>query len=109
MFGDSITTDHISPAGAIKAVSPAGKWLLANNVGPIKYFAGYSGWGKGQLDNEIRRANTGEPVDNFDLELVTTSGDRITVSAASITAYSSLVTAGGASHCNFRFSRLETK
>jgi len=29
------------------------EWLLANNVGPIKYFAGYSGWGKGQLDNEI--------------------------------------------------------
>ena len=33
LFGDSITTDHISPAGAIKADSPAGKWLLANNVG----------------------------------------------------------------------------
>jgi len=29
------------------------EWLLANNVGPIKYFAGYSGWGKGQLDNEL--------------------------------------------------------
>ena len=28
MFGDSITTDHISPAGAIKPDSPAGRYLL---------------------------------------------------------------------------------
>ncbi len=32
IFGDSITTDHISPAGAIKDTSPAGQWLIANNV-----------------------------------------------------------------------------
>jgi aconitate hydratase len=32
VFGDSITTDHISPAGSIKDSSPAGKWLIANNV-----------------------------------------------------------------------------
>ena len=32
VFGDSVTTDHISPAGSIKETSPAGKWLLANNV-----------------------------------------------------------------------------
>ncbi|MGQ0673547.1 MAG: aconitate hydratase AcnA [Hyphomicrobium sp.] len=32
LFGDKITTDHISPAGSIKAASPAGKYLLANNV-----------------------------------------------------------------------------
>src|SRR4029078_12629811 len=32
VFGDSITTDHISPAGSIKESSPAGKWLLANGV-----------------------------------------------------------------------------
>jgi aconitase A len=29
LFGDSITTDHISPAGSIKESSPAGQWLLA--------------------------------------------------------------------------------
>jgi aconitate hydratase len=29
LFGDSITTDHISPAGSIKADSPAGNYLLA--------------------------------------------------------------------------------
>ncbi|MBK5207185.1 MAG: aconitate hydratase, partial [Polaromonas sp.] len=32
LFGDSITTDHISPAGAIQASSPAGLWLQAHGV-----------------------------------------------------------------------------
>ncbi len=32
VFGDSITTDHISPAGSIKESSPAGKWLVGNKV-----------------------------------------------------------------------------
>ena len=32
MFGDSITTDHISPAGSIPASSPAGKWLIEHGV-----------------------------------------------------------------------------
>jgi aconitate hydratase len=32
MLGDSITTDHISPAGNIPAASPAGKWLIAHGV-----------------------------------------------------------------------------
>jgi aconitate hydratase len=32
MLGDSITTDHISPAGSIPASSPAGKWLIAQGV-----------------------------------------------------------------------------
>ncbi len=32
IFGDSVTTDHISPAGAIKKSSPAGKFLLDNKV-----------------------------------------------------------------------------
>jgi aconitate hydratase len=32
IFGDSVTTDHISPAGAIKKTSPAGKFLLENGV-----------------------------------------------------------------------------
>ncbi len=33
-LGDSVTTDHISPAGAIKKDSPAGKYLEDNGVGP---------------------------------------------------------------------------
>src|SRR4029079_16439632 len=32
VFGDSVTTDHISPAGSIKESSPAGKYLIANGV-----------------------------------------------------------------------------
>ncbi|GAB3664528.1 aconitate hydratase [Ramlibacter alkalitolerans] len=32
LFGDSITTDHISPAGSIKENSPAGRWLLEHGV-----------------------------------------------------------------------------
>ncbi len=37
LFGDSITTDHISPAGSIKKDSPAGKYLIANGVAPIDF------------------------------------------------------------------------
>jgi len=32
IFGDSVTTDHISPAGSIKPSSPAGKWLAEHGV-----------------------------------------------------------------------------
>ncbi len=32
IFGDSVTTDHISPAGAIKASSPAGKYLVSRGI-----------------------------------------------------------------------------
>jgi len=32
IFGDSITTDHISPAGSIKDTSPAGRWLIEHGV-----------------------------------------------------------------------------
>jgi aconitate hydratase A / 2-methylisocitrate dehydratase len=34
VFGDSVTTDHISPAGSIKSSSPAGKYLIALGVKP---------------------------------------------------------------------------
>jgi len=34
LLGDSITTDHISPAGAIKKASPAGAWLIEQGVEP---------------------------------------------------------------------------
>jgi aconitate hydratase len=36
-FGDSITTDHISPAGSIAASSPAGKYLQEHGVAPIDF------------------------------------------------------------------------
>ena len=37
LFGDKITTDHISPAGSIKAASPAGAYLQANGVKPADF------------------------------------------------------------------------
>ena len=37
LFGDSITTDHISPAGSIKKDSPAGRYLIARGVQPVDF------------------------------------------------------------------------
>lgn len=37
IFGDSVTTDHISPAGAIKDSSPAGKYLVQNKVKKVDF------------------------------------------------------------------------
>ncbi|MGH9860895.1 MAG: aconitate hydratase AcnA [Candidatus Acidiferrales bacterium] len=37
VLGDSVTTDHISPAGAIPVDSPAGKYLMANGVKPSEF------------------------------------------------------------------------
>jgi aconitate hydratase len=54
LFGDSITTDHISPAGAIKADSPAGKWLLANNVAK----ADFNSYGSRRGNHEIMMRGT---------------------------------------------------
>jgi aconitate hydratase len=37
VLGDSVTTDHISPAGSIAPLSPAGQWLQARGVGPLEF------------------------------------------------------------------------
>ncbi|HXF78275.1 MAG TPA: aconitate hydratase AcnA [Usitatibacter sp.] len=37
VFGDSVTTDHISPAGSIKDTSPAGKYLLSHGVQKVDF------------------------------------------------------------------------
>jgi aconitate hydratase len=37
IFGDSVTTDHISPAGSIKPTSPAGRYLQEKGVAPIDF------------------------------------------------------------------------
>jgi aconitate hydratase len=52
LFGDSITTDHISPAGSIKKDSPAGKYLMARGVQP-KDFNSY-GSRRGNDDVMVR-------------------------------------------------------
>ncbi len=37
VLGDSVTTDHISPAGSIKKDSPAGKYLIEHGVKPVDF------------------------------------------------------------------------
>jgi aconitate hydratase len=37
IFGDSVTTDHISPAGSIRVESPAGAWLIEHGVKPSDF------------------------------------------------------------------------
>jgi len=37
VLGDSVTTDHISPAGSISSTSPAGQWLQAQGVTPLEF------------------------------------------------------------------------
>jgi aconitate hydratase len=37
IFGDTVTTDHISPAGSIKETSPAGKYLIEHGVQPADF------------------------------------------------------------------------
>lgn len=54
IFGDSITTDHISPAGSIKDSSPAGKWLLANGV--VK--ADFNSYGSRRGNHEVMMRGT---------------------------------------------------
>ncbi|MHB9051817.1 MAG: aconitate hydratase, partial [Thiomonas delicata] len=54
LFGDSITTDHISPAGSIKDSSPAGKWLLEHGV--IK--ADFNSYGSRRGNHEVMMRGT---------------------------------------------------
>ncbi len=54
VFGDSITTDHISPAGSIKDTSPAGKWLLANGVTK----ADFNSYGSRRGNHEVMMRGT---------------------------------------------------
>jgi aconitate hydratase len=54
VFGDSITTDHISPAGSIKESSPAGKWLAERGV--LK--ADFNSYGSRRGNHEIMMRGT---------------------------------------------------
>ncbi|MHA7681188.1 aconitate hydratase AcnA [Cupriavidus sp. PET2-C1] len=54
VFGDSVTTDHISPAGSIKESSPAGKYLLANGV--LK--ADFNSYGSRRGNHEVMMRGT---------------------------------------------------
>jgi len=54
VFGASVTTDHISPAGSIKEASPAGKYLLANGV--LK--ADFNSYGSRRGNHEVMMRGT---------------------------------------------------
>ena len=54
IFGDSVTTDHISPAGAIKKSSPAGKYLLDNKV----EFADFNSYGSRRGNDRVMTRGT---------------------------------------------------
>jgi aconitate hydratase len=54
VFGDSITTDHISPAGSIKKESPAGKYLMDHGVQP----ADFNSYGARRGNHEIMMRGT---------------------------------------------------
>jgi len=49
VLGDSVTTDHISPAGSIKKDSPAGKYLMAHRVQP----ADFNSYGSRRGNHEV--------------------------------------------------------
>jgi aconitate hydratase len=54
LFGDSITTDHISPAGSIKAASPAGRYLKENGVD----VADFNSYGSRRGNHEVMMRGT---------------------------------------------------
>ncbi len=54
LFGDKITTDHISPAGSIKAASPAGKYLTEHGVG----VADFNQYGTRRGNHEVMMRGT---------------------------------------------------
>jgi aconitate hydratase len=54
ILGDSITTDHISPAGSIKKASPAGEYLLKNNV----TVADFNSYGARRGNHEVMMRGT---------------------------------------------------
>ena len=54
LFGDSITTDHISPAGSIKESSPAGIWLKAHGVSK----ADFNSYGSRRGNHEVMMRGT---------------------------------------------------
>ena len=67
LFGDSITTDHISPAGSIAEKSPAGQWLLAHGV-PRADFNSY-GSRRGNHDVMVRGTFANVRIKNLMLPL----------------------------------------
>jgi aconitate hydratase len=54
IVGDSVTTDHISPAGSFKATTPAGRWLVDQGVQPVDF----NSYGSRRGNHEIMMRGT---------------------------------------------------
>src|SRR5208283_5811301 len=54
IFGDSVTTDHISPAGSIKKTSPAGKYLIDHGVD----YADFNSYGSRRGNDRVMTRGT---------------------------------------------------
>jgi aconitate hydratase A / 2-methylisocitrate dehydratase len=54
IFGDSLTTDHISPAGSIKETSPAGRWLIEHDITK----ADFNSYGSRRGNHEVMMRGT---------------------------------------------------
>jgi aconitate hydratase len=89
MFGDSLTTDHISPGGSIKQTSPAGEYLIANGITPDNFNSYISRRGnhevmmRGTFANvRIRNLLTSDEVGGVTIHQP--SGDRISIYEAAM-------------------------
>jgi len=89
VLGDSVTTDHISPAGAIKANSPAGKYLVEHGVDP----ADFNSYGSRRGNHEvmmrgtfanIRLRNLLAPGTEGGVTIHLTSGEQMSIYDASV-------------------------
>ena len=89
ILGDSVTTDHISPAGSIKADSPAGQFLVASGVGPVDFNSYGSRRGndrvmtRGTFAN-VRLRNLMVPGSEGGVTVHQPSGDRMTIYEAAM-------------------------
>jgi len=103
LLGDSITTDHISPAGAIKADSPAGEYLTANGVARADFNSYGSRRGNHQVMMRgtfanVRLRNLMAPGTEGGITTYIPSGEQMSIYDASMKyqeAGTSLVVVGG--------------
>src|SRR5205809_3016136 len=84
IFGDSVTTDHISPAGAIKETSPAGKYLKSRGIEPRDFNSYGSRRGNDQVMTRetfanVRIKNLMAPGTEGGITLHHPSGERMSI------------------------------
>jgi aconitate hydratase len=89
IFGDSVTTDHISPAGAIKQTSPAGRYLVERGVKPLDFNSYGSRRGNDQVMTRgtfanVRIKNLMVPGTEGGVTIHHPSGDQLSIYEAAI-------------------------